>query len=936
MVVESTASDIERRFYQYDDSNGWTLRAELPAEPNYSASSVDNEYVDPATGWVAQYGSWVPPPAPESLDAVKPTYYDENLYDFDDDTAFTDGATIPTDGATIPTDGATIPTDGATIPTDGATIPTDGATIPTDGATIPTDGATIPTDGATIPTDGATIPTDGATIPTDGATIPTDGATIPTDGATIPTDGATIPTGVTTSTVSQPCQELNAAPGVKIEAGSYELPFSEVGKIRVDTAVYNGTGPYSMDGTKIQGYTYTDPYKQTKTFDSTDSYTETGKYVIRQQVTPTDIYYGKEVPITSSAYTPTPADDKITWTRDEKTESFNGTSSSQTPKAPSSPERLPAPGAPGEWTQEGLTITTTKNEFITYAAAQQACSGTGPCFNAHLHTLSVESAKPIADLASITDAAVKAQIDNMLLNALALDTNLDPEAVTRVALAGTTQAKDVQTIPYTLTYDVNTHKDLQRTVEEKGTFSKTETGTISGVGPYTFLDGGFNIGQYAKPGLEVGRYEVHAREDRETTTKTAHSEAENINPIQTLLPGSTQLPNGAPSVTPTSKITGARVETTETRTDLKQAFVPEKLIPGTMDVTPDFQAAAPGPKSCVSGTCLAVQGPSVDYTASITSMCRDGGKCEVPADLKCPLPTDAVPAPAAAPTFDGKIYVNGSPIMTAADGGKLCLTSTGGPNVYFAPCKMGTAIAEDGTQYPTVDPSQFWTTVDFEGVQYANAFMNWLTGDIITSTGGLSDAHEEGDTLTMAPSEWANEYKIGMSTGPHQMDFGAAFARFDHASSTLRFSSNDSLCVASQGEGQPAVLKTCAEESEGIHFYNSNIFAPDSGLPLSTVAPLKNGDPTARPVHFNTYFYELPNATYVDGYSAPALVPSKLAVASDLDLESIYRLDSDVASVDAAGEDEDEAAAVDDETLAEAESLEAVELEGGFAGEAAV
>eukprot|EP00741_Cyanophora_paradoxa_P002867 tig00000640_g2783.t1 len=277
---------------------------------------------------------------------------------------------------------------------------------------------------------------------------------------------------------------------------------------------------------------YTDPYKQTKTFDATDSYTETGKYVIRQHVTPTDIFYGKEVPISSSAHTPTPAEDKITWTRDEKTESFSGTSSSQTPKAPSSPERLPAPGAPGEWTQEGLSITTTKNEVITYATAQQACSGTGPCFQANLYSLSVEQAKPLTDLSTFTDETVKATLESMLLSAHGLNEISDPEAVTKVVLSGTPLAKDVQTIPYTLTYDVNTHKDFQRTVEEKGTFTKTETGTISGVGPYTFLDGGFDIGDYAKPGLEVGRYEVHAREDRESTTKTAHSEVENINPNQ--------------------------------------------------------------------------------------------------------------------------------------------------------------------------------------------------------------------------------------------------------------------------------------------------------------------------------------------------------------------------------------------------------------------
>eukprot|EP00741_Cyanophora_paradoxa_P002871 tig00000640_g2787.t1 len=53
----------------------------------------------------------------------------------------------------------------------------------------------------------------------------------------------------------QPCDELNASPGVKIEAGAYELPFTEVGSIRVDSAVYNGTGPYTAPGTKTQQYT---------------------------------------------------------------------------------------------------------------------------------------------------------------------------------------------------------------------------------------------------------------------------------------------------------------------------------------------------------------------------------------------------------------------------------------------------------------------------------------------------------------------------------------------------------------------------------------------------------------------------------------------------------------------------------------------------------
>eukprot|EP00741_Cyanophora_paradoxa_P020308 tig00021245_g19601.t1 len=293
--------------------------------------------------------------------------------------------------------------------------------------------------------------------------------------------------------------------------------------------------------------------------DATDSYTETGKYVIQQQVTPTDIYYGKEVPIADQNHIPAPAADEISWTRDPLSESFSGVLPPiEGPKSPSSPERTPAPGAAGEWAQEGASVTTTENEVVEYAAAQPACSGTGPCFPAQLYSLSLTSATPLADLSSFADDDVQGKIEAMLLGAYALDTNLEAGEVVRTVLPGTAQSKDVQTIPYTLKYDQNTHSEFQRTVEEKGTFTKTMTGTISGVGPYTFLDGGFNIGQYAKPGLEVGRYEVHAREDRESTTKTSHTESEAIKPIQTPLPGGTELPEGLPALAPTSKIVGTR------------------------------------------------------------------------------------------------------------------------------------------------------------------------------------------------------------------------------------------------------------------------------------------------------------------------------------------------------------------------------------------
>eukprot|EP00741_Cyanophora_paradoxa_P016199 tig00000042_g15639.t1 len=385
--------------------------------------------------------------------------------------------------------------------------------------------------------------------------------------------------------------------------GTYELPFSESGKIRasgseevramhmlawaagrsdlnvhvhirVDArgrAQYHGSGIYTAPATETQNFTYTDEFVEKRTFDVTDSYTETGGYVLRQIVTPQKVYYGEFTKLPNLAYAQSPAPDALQWTRDPSSETFAGTSFPQeSARLPDGP-RVPVEGVQGQWTPIAPPQVTTGSATISYEAPQQSCGGSF-CLKSQLPAIATEKGTEMkAPGALDADFAAGLQLNETLLRALELN---------------------------------------------------------------------------------VGTYEIYARDNRTGMEVVKGTLAESVDPNQEYWAGRA-FPSGEPTIALSAEPTGERVRlctpapicillripTTETRDESGDSNLePNLTVAGEPKLTAEFKTPIPGPQSCTTDECLAVEGPASNAADLLTSSCPgDSASCELATSLKCPL-----------------------------------------------------------------------------------------------------------------------------------------------------------------------------------------------------------------------------------------------------------------------------------------------------------
>eukprot|EP00741_Cyanophora_paradoxa_P009557 tig00001527_g9256.t1 len=413
---------------------------------------------------------------------------------------------------------------------------------------------------------------------------------------------------------------------------------------------------------------YTDEFVEKRTFDVTDSYTETGGYVLRQIVTPQKVYYGEFTKLPNLAYAQSPAPDAVQWTRDPSSETFAGTSAPQeSARLPDGP-RVPVEGVQGQWTPIAPPQVTTGSATISYEAPQQSC-GDSFCLKSQLPAIAMEKGTEMkAPGALDADLAAGLQLNETLLRALELN-DVDPVTarVTEQAFSGEQLVMDFGVIPYKLNYDVRTHGQESRLVAENGTYYTTRTGDVTGQGTYKYMHGGLYIADYAKPGLEVGTYEIYARDNRTGMEVAKGTPAESVDPNQEYWAGSA-FPSGEPTIALSAEPTGERIPTTETRDESGDTNLePNLTVAGEPELTAEFKTPIPGPQSCTTGECLAVEGPASNAADLLTSGCPgDSASCELATSHKCP-------AMLYCDDFLGKMTANNVVIQEAPPQAKLGL-----------------------------------------------------------------------------------------------------------------------------------------------------------------------------------------------------------------------------------------------------------------------